>query len=78
MDQLRRMREMQYAYHKKFFHGLYFFLVLVITCLFWDSPLSFRKPGSMLAENSKYFQCLAADIQARLLHMAHDLARRQK
>jgi hypothetical protein len=24
MEQLRRMREMQYAYHKKFFHGLYF------------------------------------------------------
>jgi len=40
MDQLRRMREMQYAYHKKFFHGLYFFLVLVIACLLWDSPLS--------------------------------------
>ena len=40
MEQLRRMREMQYAYHKKFFHGLYFFLVLVIVCLFWDSPLS--------------------------------------
>jgi len=40
MEQLRRMREMQYAYHKKFFHGLYFFLVLVIACLFWDSPLS--------------------------------------
>ena len=34
------MREMQYAYHKKFFHGLYFFLVLVIACLFWESPLS--------------------------------------
>jgi hypothetical protein len=34
------MREMQYAYHKKFFHGLYFFLVLVLACLFWDSPLS--------------------------------------
>lgn len=34
------MREMQYAYHKKFFHGLYFFLVLVIACLLWDSPLS--------------------------------------
>ena len=34
------MREMQYAYHKKFFHGLYFFLALVIACLFWDSPLS--------------------------------------
>jgi len=31
---------MQYAYHKKFFHGLYFFLVLVIACLLWDSPLS--------------------------------------
>ena len=40
MEQLRRMREMQYAYHKKFFHGLYFFLVLVIACLFWDSPVS--------------------------------------
>ena len=34
------MREMQYAYHRKFFHGLYFFLVLVIACLLWDSPLS--------------------------------------
>ena len=40
MEQLRRMREMQYAYHKKFFHGLYFFLVLVIACLLWDSPVS--------------------------------------
>jgi len=40
MDQLRRMREMQYAYHRKFFHGLYFFLLLVIGCLLWDSPLS--------------------------------------
>ena len=40
MEQLRRMREMQYAYHRKFFHGLYFFLVLVVACLFWDSPLS--------------------------------------
>jgi len=40
MEQLRRMREMQYAYHKKFFHGLYFFLVLVIACLLWDSPIS--------------------------------------
>ena len=40
MDQLRRMREMQYAYHKKFFHGLYLFLVLVIGCLLWDSPVS--------------------------------------
>ena len=40
MDQLRRMREMQYAYHKKFFHGLYLFLVLVIGCLIWDSPVS--------------------------------------
>jgi len=40
MEQLRRMREMQYAYHKKFFHGLYFFLVLVIACLLWDSPFS--------------------------------------
>jgi hypothetical protein len=40
MEQLRRMREMQYAYHKKFFHGLYLFLVLVIGCLIWDSPVS--------------------------------------
>jgi len=40
MDQLRRMREMQYVYHKKFFHGLYLFLVLVIGCLLWDSPVS--------------------------------------
>ena len=40
MEQLGRMREMQYAYHKKFFHGLYFFLVVVIACLLWDSPLS--------------------------------------
>ena len=40
LEQLRRMRKMQYAYHKKFFHGLYFFLVLVIACLLWDSPLS--------------------------------------
>ena len=40
MDQLRRMREMQYAYHKKFFHGLYLFLVLVVGCLLWDSPVS--------------------------------------
>lgn len=40
MDQLRRMREMQYAYHKKFFHGLYLFLILVIGCLLWDSPVS--------------------------------------
>jgi len=40
MEQLRRMREMQYAYHKKFFYGLYFFLVLVIGCLLWDSPVS--------------------------------------
>jgi hypothetical protein len=39
-EQLRRMREMQYAYHRKFFHGLYFFLVLVLVCLLWDSPLS--------------------------------------
>ena len=31
---------MQYAYHKKFFHGLYLFLVLVIGCLLWDSPVS--------------------------------------
>ena len=34
------MREMQYAYHRKFFHGLYFFLGLVVVCLLWDSPLS--------------------------------------
>lgn len=40
MEQLRRMREMQYAYHKKFFHGLYFFLILVVACLLWDSSLS--------------------------------------
>jgi len=40
MEQLRRMREMQYAYHKKFFHGLYFFLLLVVVCLLWDSPVS--------------------------------------
>ena len=40
MEQLRRMRKMQYAYHEKFFHGLYFFLVLVLACLFLDSPLS--------------------------------------
>jgi len=40
MEQLRRMREMQYAYHKKFFHGLYLFFVLVIGCLLWDSPVS--------------------------------------
>ena len=40
MEQLRRMREMQYAYHKKFFHGLYLFLVLVIGCLLWDSAPS--------------------------------------
>ena len=40
LEQLRRMREMQYAYHKKFFHGLYLFLVLVIGCLLWDSPVS--------------------------------------
>jgi len=40
MEQLRRMREMQYAYHKKFFHGLYFFLVLVGACLLWESPIS--------------------------------------
>jgi len=40
MDQLRRMREMQYVYHKKFFHGLYLFLVLVIGCLPLGSPLS--------------------------------------
>ena len=40
VDQLRRMREMQYAYHKKFFHGLYFFLVVAIGCLLWDSPVS--------------------------------------
>jgi hypothetical protein len=40
MEQLRRMREMQYAYHKKFFHGLCFFLVLGVGCLLWDSALS--------------------------------------
>ena len=40
MAQLSRMRGMQYAYHKKFFSGLYFFLVMVIACLLWDSPLS--------------------------------------
>ena len=40
MEQLRRIREMQYAYHRKFFHGLYFFLLLAIVCLLWDSPLS--------------------------------------
>jgi len=40
MEQLRRMREMQYAYHKKFFHGLYLFLVLVVGCLLWDSAPS--------------------------------------
>ena len=40
MYQLRRVRDMQYAYHKKFFHGLYLFLVLVIGCLLWDSPVS--------------------------------------
>jgi len=40
MEQLRRMREMQYVYHKKFFHGLYLFLVLVIGCLLWDSVVS--------------------------------------
>jgi len=39
-EQLCRMREMQYAYHKKFFHGLYFFLILVIACLLWDSLFS--------------------------------------
>jgi hypothetical protein len=39
-SQLHRMREMQYAYHKKFFHGLYFFLLLVVGCLLWDSPVS--------------------------------------
>ena len=39
-EQLSRMRQMQYAYHKKFFYGLYFFLVLVIGCLLWDSPLA--------------------------------------
>jgi hypothetical protein len=39
-EQLRRMREMQYAYHRKFFHGLYFFLVLVVVGLLWDSPVS--------------------------------------
>lgn len=40
MEQLRRMREMQYAYHKKFFHGLCFFLVLVVACLLWDTAIS--------------------------------------
>ena len=40
LEQLQRMREMQYAYHKKFFHGLYFFLILVIACLLWDSLFS--------------------------------------
>ena len=40
MEQLHRMREMQYAYHRKFFHGPYFFLALVIVCLLWNSPLS--------------------------------------
>jgi len=40
MEQLRRMREMQYVYHKKFFHGLYLFLVLVIGCLLWDTVVS--------------------------------------
>jgi len=40
MEQLKRMREMQYAYHKKFFHGLYLFLVLVVGCLLLDSPIS--------------------------------------
>ena len=40
MEQLRRMREMQYTYHRKFFYGLYFFLVLVIGCLLWDGPVS--------------------------------------
>lgn len=39
-DQLSRMRAMQYAYHKKFFHSLYFFLVLVIACLLWNNPLA--------------------------------------
>ena len=39
-QQLARMRKMQYAYHKKFFHGLYLFLVLVLACLLWDSPPS--------------------------------------
>ena len=39
-EQLGRMRGMQYAYHRKFFHGLYFFLLLVIGCLVWDSPVS--------------------------------------
>lgn len=34
------MREMQYAYHRKFFHGLYFFLTLVVVGLLWDSPVS--------------------------------------
>jgi len=40
MEQLQRMREMQYAYHRKFFHGLYLFLILVIGCLLWDSAVS--------------------------------------
>ena len=40
MEQLRRMREMQYAYHRKFFQGLYFFLVLVLACLAWDKPVT--------------------------------------
>jgi len=40
MEQLRRMREMQYAYHRKFFHGLYLFLVLVVGCLLWDNAPS--------------------------------------
>lgn len=39
-EQLGRMRGMQYAYHRKFFHGLYFFLALVIGCLLWDSAPS--------------------------------------
>lgn len=39
-EQLSRMRGMQYAYHRKFFHGLYFFLVLVLACLVWDSPFT--------------------------------------
>ena len=39
-EQLQRMRAMQYAYHRKFFHGLYFFFGLVVVCLLWDSPVS--------------------------------------
>jgi len=36
LEELQRMREMQYAYHAKFFQGIYFFLVLVIACLALD------------------------------------------